>query len=46
MNVNRNECFEVVLWPDGVWCFPEELPEYAHKSDDYRILLVVDMPEE
>lgn len=30
----------VHLWPDGTWCWHYELEsEYAHMSDDYRVLL-------
>ena len=30
---------DIMLWPDGVWCFSEELDEMlTYKSDDYRII--------
>ena len=25
----------IYYWPDGVWCFKEELEQYNFKSDDY-----------
>jgi hypothetical protein len=27
---------DVYLWPDGDWCFADNLGEYGWKSDDYR----------
>jgi hypothetical protein len=29
---------DVILWPDGDWCYRDELEEYTHKSDDYAVL--------
>lgn len=29
---------DLVVWPDGTWCFFEEIKEMNHKSDDYRIV--------
>lgn len=29
---------DVFLWPDGSWCYREEVEEYSHKSDDYKVL--------
>jgi len=26
---------EICLWPDGTWCYPEDLDDYAFMSDDY-----------
>ena len=31
---------DVILWPDGAWCYRYELPEMSHKSDDYEVLHV------
>ena len=31
---------DLILWPDGVWCFRGNLHEYTHKSDDYRVIPV------
>ena len=32
----------VFLWPDGVWCYEEDLEEYLRppyaKSDDYKMI--------
>ena len=36
-----NECLDledIILWPDGVWCYRYELKEMNHKSDDYQII--------
>ena len=30
---------DVFLWPDGTWCYREELDQYRHKSDDYTVYL-------
>jgi hypothetical protein len=36
---------DVALWPDGTWCFREELEDYrGFMSDDYTILKM-DSPE-
>lgn len=29
---------DVFLWPDGTWCFRHDALEYAHMSDDYRVI--------
>jgi len=29
---------DIILWPDGVWCYRYELEEMSHKSDDYETL--------
>lgn len=29
---------DVILWPDGTWCFHENRPEYSQMSDDYKTL--------
>jgi hypothetical protein len=30
---------DICLWPDGEWCYVEELePDFQHKSDDFRII--------
>ena len=29
---------DVFVWPDGMWCFRDELPDFSHKSDDYRVI--------
>ncbi|AGC35602.1 hypothetical protein HOS22_gp36 [Rhizobium phage RHEph08] len=28
---------QVCVWPDGTWCYKDELPEMTHMSDDYYI---------
>lgn len=32
----------IYYWPDGVWCFKEELEQYNFKSDDYATKEVPD----
>ena len=32
------EIEDVILWPDGTWCYRYELVEYGHTSDDYVVL--------
>lgn len=27
----------IYIWPDGAWCYEDELEEMSHKSDDYSI---------
>ena len=29
---------DILLWPDGTWCYRYELKEMTHKSDDYGVL--------
>ena len=29
---------DVILWPDGTWCYRHELVEYGYMSDDYTVL--------
>lgn len=31
---------DVCLWPDGTYCTRDELSQYQHMSDDYRIIHV------
>lgn len=33
-----NDDDDVMLWPDGEWCYRFELCEMSHKSDDYQVL--------
>ena len=28
----------VAEWPDGEWCFVENLPDMKHKDDNYQIV--------
>ena len=28
---------KVYIWPDGDWCYEDELQEYSWKSDDYKV---------
>lgn len=29
---------DVCLWPDGSWCFFEDIMEMSHMSDDYEVI--------
>lgn len=29
---------DLMVWPDGEWCFRDEYPEIPFKSDDYQII--------
>lgn len=31
---------DILLWPDGDWCFRSQEEEMTHKSDDYRVVTV------
>lgn len=35
---------DILLWPDGAWCYRHEASEMAHRSDDYRVV-PFDTPE-
>lgn len=35
---------DIYLWPDGTWCFGDELNAMTHMSDDY-VWLAYDSPE-
>lgn len=35
---------DIIVWPDGTWCYREDLEQYSWMSDDY-IVLPVDTPE-
>ncbi len=32
--------FDIYVWPDGDWCYPEDIEEYGWKSDDYARVTV------
>lgn len=34
----RIDVEDVLLWPDGTYCYRHELQEMTHKSDDYVVL--------
>jgi len=36
--VTTNDQDDILVWPDGTWCYRYELREYAHMSDDYTVL--------
>ena len=27
---------DILLWPNGIWCFREELHEYSFREQNYR----------
>lgn len=29
---------DILVWPDGTWCFRQFLHEYAYMSDDFRVI--------
>jgi hypothetical protein len=29
---------DILMWPDGTWCYRHELSEMTHMSDDYRVI--------
>lgn len=31
---------DILLWPDGTWCYSSDLSEYAFMSDDYEVIKV------
>jgi hypothetical protein len=31
---------KICVWPDGIWCFQEDVETYSWMSDDYSILSV------
>ena len=38
MDSNTKEDDEdVILWPDGYWCFRFELEEHSHRSSNYKV---------
>ena len=41
MNLNTKEYEEdledVIIWPDGYWCFRFELEEHQHRSVNYKV---------
>lgn len=34
------ELIKIVVWPDGEWCYIEDLYEASHRSDDYIVYSV------
>ena len=34
------EFYTIYMWPDGVWCYEDELPEMTHKSDDFTMIKI------
>lgn len=29
---------DIMLWPDGTWCYRDEVAEFTHMSDDYEVV--------
>lgn len=38
MNVRPISSEDVILWPDGTWCYRHDLEDYSHMSDDYEVV--------
>lgn len=36
--VRKARVDDIVIWPNGSWCFYGELHEYPQRSPDYRIV--------
>jgi hypothetical protein len=30
---------DIMVWPDGTWCYREDLRDMTHMSDDYTVLI-------
>lgn len=39
MNIRKINGQDICHWPDGSWCFYEDLSEYNWLSDDYEVLV-------
>lgn len=31
-------CDDIIIWPDGTWCYVSEFSEYAFMSDDFEVI--------
>jgi len=40
LNKSEPETTLIYVWPDGEWCYTDELHEYQDKSDDYLLIPV------
>jgi len=29
---------DICLWPDGTWCYWNEIGDYSYMSDDYEVI--------
>ena len=29
---------DIIVWPDGTWCYVEEIDDMNHMSDDYQVI--------
>jgi hypothetical protein len=39
----ENKLTRIAIWPDDTWClYPEEIDDYAWKSDDFYVMDVTD----
>ena len=36
----------IAMWSDGTWCYPGDIMDYMHKSDDYIIAHVFILNED
>ncbi len=39
MSTNKIDDADIMLWPEGTWCYRDELEGMTHMSDDYQVLL-------
>ena len=37
MDDTKEDSEDVILWPDGYWCFRFELEEHSHRSSNYKV---------
>ena len=36
----------ILVWPDGTWCWQHERSQYSSKSDDYQTIAVPEWGDE
>ncbi len=39
MSIASDNPDDILLWPDGFWCFRKEFSEGFLRQDDYRVIL-------
>jgi len=39
MSIASENPDDILLWPDGFWCFRKEFSEEFLRQDDYRVIL-------
>jgi len=44
---DSQEKSELYVWPDGTWCYVDEINEFGHMSDDYaKVICDIGLEEE